>query len=482
MRSGRAGSLAASPTLVGAVTVLIVVVAVFLSYQANEGLPFVPTYRVSAQVENANTLVPGNEVRIGGIRVGQINNISPVQQEDGSVNAVVDMELNEELEPLPEDTTLTVRSRTALGLKYLEVRRGEAADGFPAGSTMPLSASRPEPVELDELFSTFDPTTREAIQVNLIEFGSALAGRGGNLNQVIGDLEPLVRRLEPVMRNLAAPETGLRLFVQGLSNAAAEAAPVAQIQGQLFVDLETTFRAFADVSRPYIQDFIEKGPPTEDVAIETLPRIRPFLANTTQLFAELRPGFHALRPVSRDFADAIAIGVKAQRQAPGLNRQIDPTAQALLDFNNNANVREGISDLTGFAQVLEPAASFIGPAQSVCNYATLLFRNVASSLSLGDGLGTLQRFIVMAPPEGPNTEASPSTGPASGGGPSEEINFLHYNPYPNTAAPGQTRECEAGNEAYVKGATVIGNTAGNQGIRTEDQIPAQLGEKKKKKK
>ena len=72
MRGGRMGSLAASPTLVGAVTVLVVVVAVFLSYQANQGLPFVPTYKISAELPNADSLVPGNEVRIGGIRVGQI--------------------------------------------------------------------------------------------------------------------------------------------------------------------------------------------------------------------------------------------------------------------------------------------------------------------------------------------------------------------------------------------------------------------------
>ena len=72
MRGGRAGSLAASPTLVGAVTVLVVTVAVFLAYQANQGLPFVPTYKLSAQVPNANTIVPGNEVRVGGIRVGAI--------------------------------------------------------------------------------------------------------------------------------------------------------------------------------------------------------------------------------------------------------------------------------------------------------------------------------------------------------------------------------------------------------------------------
>ena len=49
----------------------------FLSYQANQGLPFVPTYKLSAELPNADTLVPGNEVRIGGIRVGQIKSIDP---------------------------------------------------------------------------------------------------------------------------------------------------------------------------------------------------------------------------------------------------------------------------------------------------------------------------------------------------------------------------------------------------------------------
>ena len=44
MRRGRPmGALASSPTMVGAITVLIVIVAVFLAYNANTGLPFVPT-------------------------------------------------------------------------------------------------------------------------------------------------------------------------------------------------------------------------------------------------------------------------------------------------------------------------------------------------------------------------------------------------------------------------------------------------------
>jgi len=43
MRSRQAPSIAGSPILIGTVTVLVTVVAVFLAYNANSGLPFVPT-------------------------------------------------------------------------------------------------------------------------------------------------------------------------------------------------------------------------------------------------------------------------------------------------------------------------------------------------------------------------------------------------------------------------------------------------------
>ena len=47
--------------------------AVFLAYNANNGLPFVPTYQLKADVPSAANLVKGNDVRIGGARVGVVN-------------------------------------------------------------------------------------------------------------------------------------------------------------------------------------------------------------------------------------------------------------------------------------------------------------------------------------------------------------------------------------------------------------------------
>ena len=103
---------------------------------------------------------------------------------------------------------------------------------------------------------------------------------------------------------------------------------------------------------------------------------------------------------------------------------------------------------------------------------TLWFRNVSSLLSEGDSNGTWQRFIIIATPQGPNNEGGPSSAP--GERPVAEDNYLHVNPYPNTASPGQTKECEAGNEDYVSGKTTLGNVPGNQGTVT-------LGQKKAKK-
>ena len=47
---------------------------------------------------------------------------------------------------------------------------------------------------------------------------------------------------------------------------------------------------------------------------------------------------------------------------------------------------------------------------------------------------------------------------------------LHVNPYGNTDAPGQTPECEVGNEPYLPGQR-IGHVPGNQGEKTQDTSP-----------
>src|SRR3954469_2315280 len=89
MRSSGRAAIVSSPVLVGAVTTLIVIVSVFLAYNANKGLPFVPTYNLSAQLPSGSNLVEGNEIRIGGFRVGVVDRIgTPTKIVAGQPKAV----------------------------------------------------------------------------------------------------------------------------------------------------------------------------------------------------------------------------------------------------------------------------------------------------------------------------------------------------------------------------------------------------------
>ena len=484
MRRGGVGAIASSPTMVGAVTTLIVILAVFLAYNANNGLPFVPSYRISVQVPNAATLVPGNEVRIGGVRVGFVEDVKPVSHPNGRVTAQADLKLDKNVDPIPRGSTVVVRAKSALGLKYLEINRTDNDRGYPEGSQLPLSAAHPHPVEFDEVLNTFNGPTRTAIRQNLVQFGAVLAGRGPQLNAALGQLRPLLRRLEPVARNLASKNTGLARFFRAAGDAAAEVAPVAETQAHMFVSLDTTFAALASVARPFIQETISETPPTLDTLTRTSPRISTFLRHNAALFADLRPGVRALDRTAPEIASALETGADVLPGAPSLNAQLPPTADALERFATNKDVQAGISRATQTVNYLSPTLHFVAPAQSVCNYGTLLFRNAEQLFSVGDGIGTGQRFLVMSSPGGlPNNETSPSSAPPNKTGsetiPGQELNaranFLHSNPYPNTASPGQhPRECEAGNENYIAGKKVIGNVPGNSGIVTDDQTKDQL--------
>jgi ABC-type transporter Mla subunit MlaD len=466
-RRGQAASIMASPVLIGALTTLVTIVAVFLAYNANQGLPFVPTYDLNVDLPNAANLAPGNDVRQGGFRVGTIDKIKPVHRPDGSTFATAHVKLQTSVKPLPLDSTFIVRSRSALGLKYLEIDPGSASAGYQAGASVPLSQAQPRPVEIDQVLNMFTLPTRNGIKGSVTGFGTGLAGRGAALNEVIELLPPLFNNLEPVTANLAAPQTQLKRLIPALERTAGLVAPVAQDQANLFVNLDTTFRALASVARPFIQDTISQSPPTLDTAISNFPQQRPFLENTAAFARELRPGVAVLPSTLPDLADALHFGIPSLKRAPTLNRELTGVFQAVERFSTDPNVTAGVRRLDDTVLTLNPTLSFIAPAQTKCNYITLWFRNIASLLSEGDGHGTWQRFIIIPTPQGPNSESGPSSAPANG--PNTE-NHLHANTYPNTDSPGQTPECEAGNEDYLLGRTVVGNVPGNQGTKTDGQV------------
>lgn len=463
MNRRRSNSLAGNPLLIGAVTTLIVVVAVFLSYNANNGLPFTPTYNINVQLPEASGLQKGNQVRIGGTRVGVISSLRPYQDPaTGRVTAIVALKLEKSVQPLPADTTALVQSVSTIGLKYLSLEKGHSARALKPGQTIPVSQAR-EPVDIDQFFNMFDKKTRLANQVNLTSFGNGLAGRGIGLNETIATLRPLVTNAIPVLRNLASPQTGFGELFVALDRAAKEVAPVTGEQAALYSDLDTFFTAWASVA-PSLEQSIEGGPPALRQATFSLPFEAEFVNKTATFMRLLRPSARILTTVAAPLGHAFSVGAVNVRAATALAPALNEALQAFAAFAKNPIVTSGIEDLTHTLGLGNPLFAGLAPAQTNCNYVTLAFRNLASLLSESVGVGTLARAAPVLAPNGPNNEGLPSSGPASG---PAVANHLHVNPYPNVGGPGQPRQCEAGNESYKQGQIVTGNLPGSLGTKTE---------------
>src|SRR5918997_4108100 len=295
-------SLLGTPSLVGAVTVLVTITAVFLAYNANKGLPFVPTYNISAELPGGANLVTGNDVRVGGYQIGLIHRIRPgVEEGTNKSIAIVDMKLNKEVEPLARDTTVFVRPRSNLGLKYIEVDPGTSSESFRAGDVIPLKQAK-EPIEVDEYFSTFNLKMRNAQKTALTGFGNALSGRGRSINLAIQSFVPFFTHLEPVMRNLSDPDTQLGRFFRESGRLSAQIAPVAETYADLFGNMATTFEALGRDENA-LRNTIERSPRTLDQGIESLPPQRPFLEDARVLFRALQPAaeeFERSLPVATD--------------------------------------------------------------------------------------------------------------------------------------------------------------------------------------
>jgi len=363
------GSISASPVLIGAATVLVALVGVYLAYNANSGLPFVPTYELHAELPSGGKLVKGNEVRIVGFWVGVVDDVSPTVAKVGRRTrsvALADLKLDKEVEPLAVDSTLRVRPRSALGLKYVELTPGRSSRTWRSGDTIPLRFAS-EPLEYEDVFSTFDRDTRPAIQASTQGFGDAFAGRGRSINGAIAALNPFFRSLTPVMQNLSADETDLDNFFVQLGAAAAQVAPVAGVQAALFADLADTFAAISDDPEA-LRRTIEASPPTLDAAISSFRVQRPFLADFTDLSARLRPAVQELPRSLPAVNGALAAGTPVLPRTVGLNERLREAFGEAEDLFENPNTLLALRDLNTALTVTRPALEFIAPYQTVCNY------------------------------------------------------------------------------------------------------------------
>jgi phospholipid/cholesterol/gamma-HCH transport system substrate-binding protein len=159
-----------------------------LRYPAETG------YRLNAVFQDTAGLVPQDEVRISGVKVGTVTGVGPASGGD----TLVAMELDPSYQ-VRGDVRAVVRPKSLLGTQYVElVRTPQSTSPYLAsGSTIPVGRTG-QSVQIDDVLNNMDPETRQAMSDSLQQLGVALDGRSADLNASLASIDQLTANLRPL--------------------------------------------------------------------------------------------------------------------------------------------------------------------------------------------------------------------------------------------------------------------------------------------
>ena len=362
--------VAAVVLLIAAAAVLAVVV---LGGDDREG-----SYKVRAIFENAGFVIPGEDVKVAGVRVGSIDSIDVTDD----FKAAVVLDITEPgFKDFREDAGCIVRPQSLIGERFVEC---ELTQARAAGEEAPPPLERIEegdgegqyllPVEhngkavdLDLINNIMREPERERLSIILSDLGIGVAGRGRDLSEVIRRADPALKEIDEVLRILAdqndvlsnlardsdavlAPLARERAHVSGaIENAGEVAQATAERRDDLEADVErlpaflrelkpTMVRlgALSDEMTPVLTDLGEVAPDINRMVLELGPFSRaatPALESLGEAAETGTPAVRAARPVIQDLRQLAVplrtVGANARRvlesfqRSDGIERAMD---------------------------------------------------------------------------------------------------------------------------------------------------------------
>jgi virulence factor Mce-like protein len=482
----------ANPVLLGAVTVLVAIVAVFLAYNANSGLPFVPTRQLKVDIPNGTAVLPGNQVLAGGYDIGTVSEMHPIRMSNGTVGAQIVLQLTTSNGKVPVDSTATIRTRALLGLKYIELHFGRSKKLIPDGGTIPASHTA-LPVQFDDINRMFDAKTRPAVQKDLVGFGDTLASRGSSLNDTFAVLPSLLGHLEPVARYLSSPSTQLTRFFTSLDGFFSTVSPVAQVNAQLFGDQATTFEAISR-SASDLENTIHESPPTLAVGTDSLRAQQPFLVDLRTWAHYMQPATASLKAALPQLNPALQAGIKVLPRTPSMNVKLEGVLRALKALARDPGSNQALNGLTTTVGILNPMIKYLGPYVTVCNGWNMFWAELADVVSQPTSIGAAQRALLnFANHQTNNVGAQGATAPANGYQPGDvpdpttaDAEYSHGPAYGAAVDSHGNADCEVGQRGYnlkldhldLKQRNLVADqyTLGNQGTTWDGVAHVPVGE------
>jgi virulence factor Mce-like protein len=302
---------------VAAITVLLVAVAAVVVLASGAGDS--GGYRVRAIFNNAFTVIPGEDVKVAGVKVGSIESLDLTADHKAAVVLRID---RPGFQDFRQDAECTIRPQSLIGERFVECTptqaraEGEAAappletirSGPGKGQHLLPASQNSRPIDVDLVNNVLRLPQRQRLTIILNELGAGFAGRGEDLRTLIRNFDPALRETDKVLAILGDQN---RVLADLARNSDTVLAPLAR-------------------ERAHVAGFVDKANTTAQATAQRRPAFEASLRKLPGFLEQLQPTMQRLgglsdqmTPVLTDLGD----------QAPAINRfvrQLGPFSEAGL--------------------------------------------------------------------------------------------------------------------------------------------------------
>ncbi|MCW3017056.1 MAG: Long-chain-fatty-acid--CoA ligase [Solirubrobacterales bacterium] len=322
-----------------AAVVAVLLIAVSTTFVFAKHSLFGGGYEVRAVVSSVSQLRGGSEVRIAGVKVGEVDGIDRGPAD----TSIVRMTVDDSGRPIRSDATLTVKPRLLLeGNAYIDLSPGTpAASELADGATIPLGHTAISP-QLDQVLNVFDSPTRESLHGGIAGLAAGLGGAspaptsaGGSgsqgLRDAVRELDGALGSVRQVVHAVRGTRPGdLPRAVRRSGDVVAQLAQSPRALADSVTNFNRMMGALADESTSLAAS-VSGLHRVLQAAPASLTRIDAALPALTRFAGVLRP---ALRdaPVTLRKTNSLLDQVKAvsrPAELPGLLDRLDPVTSDL---------------------------------------------------------------------------------------------------------------------------------------------------------
>ena len=331
-------------------------------------------YTVRAIFDNAANVVSGEDVKVAGAKVGKVTELAVTRDNKAAVVLEID---NAGFTPFHQNASCTVRPQSLIGEKFVECNPGSSAaplltkvpkgqDG--SGQHLLAVQHTSSPVDIDLVTNIGRLPIRQRFAIILNEFGTALAGRGADLNTAIHRANPALRDTDRVLAILAGQNKTLANLAsesdQVLAPLAARRAQVADFIVQANKTGEATAERSADIERSFqlFPSFLRQLKPTltdlgalSDEMTPVLTDLGRAAPDLNTFIVQLGPFSKAATPAVKSLGQATDVGRPALVQSKPLvtllakfAQDAQPTGRLLDELLTSLDKSGGIEQLMNF--------------------------------------------------------------------------------------------------------------------------------------